>query len=946
MRSKIMSIPFLLESIQSPHKEEREDAENTLLKYCAADPPSTFMKLIEIATYGESAVNIKQLALLCLRKFITMHWSAGFPSFVGPPGVGEQGKDVVRRGLLSLLANEDTENKVVSTVTYCIVQICAVDFPDEWPGLLDYLNEIILEHHSENAMSLLTELVEDIITNEMFYDNYSGAKIVNTVLLALNNANTPLRGKSKLLKLYQHCLSQLHNSQTFITSELMEEWVLPHLRAANGCIDKLLEEYETNVESEAIQFKGDLFKVLIKLFDINQNLLGSNGDLTFRLRMALSVIKSDAGSYVNALEDNQELRRETINASCINTVQYLAYIPSDLIESIALPDFTDDFIKLCLLPEDHLDLLDFNEFISKETGLSASYNARDEIGNYLSSCSDTIYYSISESILQKCLNIGSNDPKFQESCLFLFQELCSNETSMEISRYQDFLSLSAMILDDGSCPVFVKSRAILTVPKFFENNMECLPDIKQLIQQFLTKTINCTLPTEDEILLSSLVISFTYYTSFAELGCFLDQETSLSLQRSVIKAIQHLYEDCEEDSLGLLLEAVHEIVKSWHTEQDFHTKEQILNLLLMLSSSEPSNVRIVFESVRSLPYLLKTVNAKEYSKLCEHCFPSFTETMSVFIQNHQTYSPLVVLALEFLSVFLKNPPVEKSIPSEVIEYVLHPIVSFINECPDENMVETALQAFAYMACNSDPKYWKNLMFELSSFIFAPERSLYKVIDVSPIMLLSLRIAQPDENIFLEQIMHHAMFKLVDPNKLHPIDTSIIIFCEIILQDVQRFLTYIFSISENAGRPIAEAAIHELLKCFEENRSTNMLKEVALALSTLYFSNDQRLTESKYYDESDDTVLSFKEYTAKIFADELTRQAEIEEAEDSEIAPEDYEEDYVAQLNDDVALLTGRTVDIGLRELLIQFLEKAHQLDGDTSSNFLDGCKGEVRSESL
>ena len=123
-----MSIPYLLEGIQSPQKEEREDAENSLLERCATDPPDTFIELIDTATNNNASASTRQLALLCLRKFTTMYWSAGFPSFVGPPGVGEQGKDLVRRGLLSLLANEDTEKKVISTVTYCIVQICAVDF--------------------------------------------------------------------------------------------------------------------------------------------------------------------------------------------------------------------------------------------------------------------------------------------------------------------------------------------------------------------------------------------------------------------------------------------------------------------------------------------------------------------------------------------------------------------------------------------------------------------------------------------------------------------------------------------------------------------------------------------------------------------------------------------------------------------------------------------------
>ena len=946
-----MSIPYLLEGIQSPQKEEREDAENSLLERCATDPPDTFIELIDTATNNNTSASTRQLALLCLRKFTTMYWSAGFPSFVGPPGVGEQGKDLVRRGLLSLLANEDTEKKVISTVTYCIVQICAVDFPDEWPGLLDYLNENILNYHSENAISLLTELVQDIITNEMFFDNHSGAKIVNTVLLALNDDTLRLQAKSKLLQLYHHCISQLRNVSMFVTSELMSEWLIPHLKAMNDCIDKLLESYGNNMESEVIGLKGELFMALSKLFDLNQSILGSNGDLSYRLRITLDAIKSNANSYARALTNNDELRLEIINSSCINTVQYLAYIPSDLIENPTLPDFTEDFIKLCLLPEDYFKLSDFNEFISKETGLSASYNARDEIGQYVSSCSDEIYRHITDSVLQKCLQVTSNEAQYQEACLFLFQELCSNETSMNVPRYQDFLSLAVMILDDDACPTFVKSRTILTIPKFFENNMETLPEIKQLVQQFLVKTVNCTISAEDDFLLASLVISFTYYTSFAELGSILDYQTSMILQQSLLKAIKTLYVDSEEDSLGLLLEAMHEIVKTWHFQQDLHTKQEILNLLLKLSSSEPSNVRIVFESVRSLPYLLRDINCTDYTRLCESCFPSFIEAMSTFLQSHQTYSPLVVLALEFLSVFLKNPPVGNHISDEVAEYVLNPIVQFIKQCPDENIAETALQAFVYLACNSNPKFWKDSMFDLCSLVFDPERSLYKTIDVAPIMLLSLRVTQPHENRFIGQIMEYTISKLVDPNKLHPVHSFIIISCEVILKDIQSFLAYIFSIPISAEESIPNKLIRELFDCFEENRSKNMLKEVALSLSELFFSNDQRLTRSSYHDESDGVVRPFKEYIVKMFADELTRQTDIEEEEEEEeeekdITPKDYEEDYVSQLNDDVVLLTGRVIDMELKEILVQFFKSTQQSNDNSLGRVLKNLDEQERLKIL
>ena len=941
VNQKLMSLSYLLEGIQSPNREERENAESSLLEHCANNPPQTFIELIDIASEKHNAVNIRQLSLLCLRKLITMHWSAGFPSFIGPPGVGEEGKDIIRSSLLNLLANANNETKITSTVTYCIVQICAVDFPDEWPGLLDYLNDIILNQHSENAIVLLTELVEDVITNEMFFDNAVGRKILDTVLLSLKDQNMQAQTKSKILKLYQFCLSQLDNISIFLSPEQINEWLQQHLQEVNKCISNLLLQYESNDSLEAIELQGELFNTLNKMFGVNQKVLGSKGDFSFGLRMVLAAIECNSDYFVKALTQPNEARIDILNTNCVYAIQYLASIPEELFTAINYRGLTESLIKLCLLSEDHFEICDFNDYVASETGLTSAYTARNEIGQFVSTCDELTFSAISKFALERCLQWTSNDARIQESSLYLFQELCSNEISMNISRYQDFLSLAVMIMDDSSCPTLVKSRAILATPRFIENNTDNIPAVKEVVQQLLIKTVNCTSSSDDDILLSSFVICFTYYSSFAELQTVLDKQTSLILQDSLLIAIESLYQSCEEDSLGLLLEAMHDIVKCWNMYQTLETRERILNLLLRISSSEPSNVRIVLEAVRSIPHLLKDLKSADYTRLCQNCFPSFVDTLSTFLQSHQTYSPMVTLTLEFLSAFVRNPPVERAIPDVVVNYVLAPLVQFIKQCPDENIIVTALHALALLACNSDERYWKDSINEICSLAFNNERSLYRIIDVTPIMLLSIRIDKSQQNKFIKPIMEQTIEKLSDHNKVHPVDSFVIILCEILCIDLRGSLDFLFSPEVNMHESIGQYCIFELLKSFEETRSKNMLKELSITLSMIYFENDQRVIELSFQDDSNEERKSFKSYLLKMFSDELILQLQLEESqEEEEDADEDYEDDYMAQENDDLVLLTGRDMSMTLIDVLTAFFKKLHETNDECLKSMLNSLTKE------
>lgn len=925
-----MNISVSLVHILSPQKEERENAEAQLLEYCSADPPAALIELIQTASQESSELSLRQLALLCLRKLVPMYWSAGFASFVGPPGIGEECKNEVRKGLLSLLASKNIDTKVSNSVKYCIVQICAVDFPDEWPGLLGALEDCISKQQSITAADLITELVENVIGSEMFITEQIGGRILNIVLMVLKDFHFGTQLKNSALKLHQQCLLKL-NSSTFIFEKNTYVWIGIHFDDINEVLDQLLQQYESDMSCDSLKMKAELFRCLTLLFNFDHNSIQPNESENLRAVVTTQTVSNCSRAYKQALVDCNIELSDLINQCCIEAMEYLQHLSPDLIENFPFSKLIDDLLVLCVLPNDFYENYDFNDFVTKETGLSASYTARDEIGQYLSDCHTHMSQIFVNHLLDKLLQLSSFETPLQEATFYMFQELCSNESKIDIAKYHDLLIIADMVLSTESYPIVIKSKVITLLPKLFENVMEEVPDIKQHVNQFLQKTISCVVANRNEFLLSSMIISFTYYISFAELDSVLYEETANSLQRALLEAIDILYTDCEEDSLGLLLEAMHDLLKTWYAHQDITTKQRELDLLLKVSSQEPSNVRIVVESVRSLPYILKNIHANDYLLLGEMCIPKFVNSMTSFLQNHEHYSPMVVLALEYLTVFMKKPPIEGTLPDSIVTYVLHPLVDFIEKCNDESSVNTALRSLIYLAYNSDQTHWRESIFRVASIILSPENTFFHNMDIGPLLLLTLRSEAGNNNELFQHILKYTSTKLM----IHDISTNenyVITFCELLLQDMETCLNLLFEENKNPFQPVAYPCIKQLFTVFKDADNQELIKEVIVALTNLYFTHDARIFELSYANSSDISVL-FKDYLCDLFRNQLLSEYSREEEGYTDDNSEEFDDESISEMDDDVYLFTGHQIEYSVKELLEQFFKRAIVEDESISHLF-------------
>lgn len=910
-----MDIENLLQGIQSIKNDERQRAELELLQLCSSDPASTFLHLINISSNQIYTLSIRQMALLCIRKFITMYWSAGFSSYVGPPGVGEAVKTQVREGLLNILMNNtDSENKIPASCIYCIVQICAVDFPDEWPNLIDDLSEVILKRESVHGAKLLTELVEEVMTNDMFFQKEIGEKLLLLVSMVVGGS-FQFELKLNVLKLYEQCLVHL-GSSFYHTSMAENNWVTNHYDFINTVFDNLLKDNSSELDSDSIVLKSEVFRCLGKLAHIvpkaKQNLV----NLPLRMEVWALLMKGCSQFYDSVLnqEDSSFI---PIQESAINLIEYVQALEPSQLEPLPAMEIAEYMEILCSLPDDPYDDYNFNEFASKETGLSASYTVRDELGQFFSTISGQFHSQLVHFVINSCLQMRTKAHSRQEALLFMLQELSSNDLCMNITHPQEFVRLFDLILSDDSSIALVKSRLLLVIPKFFENNMEIIPNIRELVKEFIEKSFRRCISSQNMFLISSMMIAFTYYASFTDLASVLDENTSTFVQTSLLQGIEMLSMDSEEDSMGLLLECLHETLKIWSVEQNLGIKRYELQVVLKLSSKEPSNVRIVIESVRCLSLILKNLAENEYLQMCEVCIPSFLTVLESYISTSQNYSPLVTLTLDLLGVFMKTPPTQGVIPDSIAEKVVLDLVQFIQSCKDEDILANALETFNYLVFNCSPTYAQENTRIVLSIIFSSEKQFIHHLDVGPLILLVLKFNKDLQMDILNEILAHTVPKVLEKEMNSVAKNYMLIICELLLLNFTHALEFISSYKSSGTENVMNTVVANLFDIFETDRNDEMIKEVILALNAMFFSCDARIPDL-YFDTEYENKIPFKEKVIKLYAGELVAHIDSDKENRSDISSNFSDFDSFEDKNEDIILFLGRSIDFSIKELMEEF----------------------------
>ncbi|CCH61086.1 hypothetical protein TBLA_0E00240 [Henningerozyma blattae CBS 6284] len=856
-----IDIDSLIKQAQSPETSLREHAENSLLEWCEHDACSAFAALANVAANNTEILSSRQYSLLALRKLITMYWSPGFESYHLTSNLNETVKAHVRHTILQLALDKNQDSKIRKSGSYCIVQVSAVDFPDLWPELLVTLYKSILETHSLEALSILNEIYDDIISEEMFFEEGIGLETMRVIFNILDDKTAPVETKIAAAKLFYPCLMQM--SVVSPTSSLKRmNLVIDSLKEIISKWEQILqfplEDALLISPEEAIlewKFRGSIYEGLAFVHsNFSKKILPMNFLNVFR-KCSLQDLTPASTLYINMISGDN-IAFNALNKYIIHIFEYLSNISRANYEREELILILESIYKLCCLDNLIVETWNsnFNEFVSKEFGLMASYSLRDQISDFLISLSSNNFNIIFKEFitnLNNCLII--EDWRQLESMLYIFQSLLINdEDILNVANLniENLLSSLAKNFHHYITNTILFSRLILLIPKILEKFMDDIENIKLITCEFLKQSLAIGLDNYNALIKSSCLLMVNSYCSFAELLTVLGDKTCQEVQQITLKIILQILDDSEDDTYGMIMEVINNLIDcNLPNDKLGEIPQQEFNLILSITSRDPSNVQMTVESQECLKKLLEGLNTFEYSHYIEMCFPSMVKVLIGSSVTQYKYSALLSLALEFITIFMKKKPNDGYLPLEICKFIFNPLKDVLLVSNEDETLQLSSDAFSYLIYNTDPIV---MVESLPGILEVMDRLLsLDVTDSAAMNAGSLVVTvfthfENEIKPYMKQILSGTTKRLIQAKNISTIQNLISVICYLICSNTEDTINLLSRLGTEGD--ILKLVLNKWISNFEIIRGERRIKQNILALNKLYCLNNSNIKHIMVDDE--------------------------------------------------------------------------------------------------
>lgn len=839
----------------------RRNAELQFSRLASEDPSSTAYFLMDQASNQTGGIDVRQQCLLHLKQMVPKYWSMGFASFVGPP-INPQLKQAIRSNLLEL--STSIHSKIRSGAAYVIVQIAAADYPDEWPDLMKLLFEMSGDYDHEpriiGALTVFTDLFDDLITEDQFWEGGVGNQVGERILKLLTT-NVGYETKSMAVKLYENVCQNFQSQEAFNSSD-RKQYVIHHINQAFPILLQVLN-FNANDENQFV-FKTNTYKVLriyIESFDkkIDANLKSDLFNLSLTdfshisTLYATHILDSDTSSsdksQVEMILGN--LLKEILDT--INAISSSVTLPPGCIEN-----FNKSLLISATLPQDSVDnyKADINEYVTEITGLNLDSKVRQTIFDLLSE----INQSDAKLIFEFVKNLSTNSPSLQlEAQIYLFECIIQNEASFDTNAI-DLLNNFSQLINCNSNPLLI-GRCFLMLPYFFEK-FESVPanefGVKALINMIKFAT---DYDSEDfEIVKFSALVSITLYKNLLEFETCFDQSIKHVVQEQIFKLTYSMVEESDSDSLATLLDTVTAAIIIDPVQASkilVDSGVNVIDLIFKVSFKDSANIQLTISATECLQTLLEGISIENYIGSCERSLPFIYNIINNAIakSNQVEYAPELYLSLELLSIIIKSVP-QGEIPDSIFQYTFPIIKTLILSTTDNQILQSAGEVFNNMLKRastsfvnySDPNgvLGMNSLLEIVSKFLSPELSDSAAMNTGLIILTLTKQFQSYLGFdFLSQILVATANRLVIAKETITIENLIMVFCNLVLsspEELINFLSNSIEVSMSNGQKLnaLDAILPIWFNSFEVTRGYEKIKQNALALGKIFILGDSRV----------------------------------------------------------------------------------------------------------
>nr|GEV10139.1 importin beta-like SAD2 [Tanacetum cinerariifolium] len=145
----LQSLAVVLQSALSHNPAERKAAEDNLNKFQYT--PQHLVRLLQIIVDGNCDLAVRQVASIHFKNFIAENWSPHDPEVQSKVSPGD--KELVRQNILVFVAQVPTVLR--AQLGECLKTIIHADYPEQWPGLLQWVTHNLQDQQVYGALFVL-----------------------------------------------------------------------------------------------------------------------------------------------------------------------------------------------------------------------------------------------------------------------------------------------------------------------------------------------------------------------------------------------------------------------------------------------------------------------------------------------------------------------------------------------------------------------------------------------------------------------------------------------------------------------------------------------------------------------------------------------------------------------------------------------------------------------
>lgn len=710
-----MDPSVLYSLIQSISRGDTDLAESQIENHRQSNVDSLISAIISVISQHSNDVPVVQTALFVLKKIVPKSWSIGFEEYEGP-AISPDLKTETKSMLVDHLIGHPT-NKVRSVAALLAATIASVEYPDEWPDLIESVCSPILhgdKHKVYGALLTLKELVGETITDEF---RQVGKLILQTIYTVASSPsdtsnNDPISGGPKLYSPFASAMAiQIFGLCTDLfvlpgeedldsdTAEIVSQWG-PLLVEYLGKPTNPEDKGWTYIKMESAKSFTSLLAVLVKptskfgpqaFESIIQNLL-------FLLPSYAQHHINNIGGESDGLDnDDSTFFSDEISLKALIYEEYELLIDLISHKSIAkklinnVAGFFDLLVKYAqiTLADEELWSADMNEFVKEEGELSFGKDVRSQILGVVSAAYRTRQINIVKGMVEKALEILDSSEstwKLRESALYILAlavaEDHENQQTIPPAAVNYILKYISEYHTDSH--ILLRARSFITGATVCKNFSQVL-DEKEVRIPFFERTVDAAVSDQEETVKAACILSFSKYCSIIQRDYI---TTKLETIYQIISAITPI---TEEDTPSIFAEVLMTVIQAnvYFSAQYPKMVEIIYNLL----SKDVSNIMLSNEIEDIMAELAETATEDDvYPQFIQHALPPLLQ--SILSIKDWDYTPELVLSLNLLAIIIDKGPVP--VPEDVLNIFFEPLYKIVSNSTDAQVLQSATEVLSFL----------------------------------------------------------------------------------------------------------------------------------------------------------------------------------------------------------------------------------------------------------